>query len=146
MGINIDDIYHTGIRLISIYNTYYVVQWWPLPTFFSVSLARKLMRIPKKNLFSNRGPWSLFCQLHSSRTSYYASTNWILYWIKLSHLVTDKIETENQYCSQQLAWPSNCSSVQCLHLVCQMVPLLYFYYFCTGNRFKQGKTNNKSEV
>ena len=110
--------------IIAIYSIYSFVWWWPLPEFCPILLAKNLMRIMENRWFSKRGHRSVFCQLHSSSTSYFANIYWLLYRIKLSHLSTGQITTENRSLSQKSAWPSNHSDFQCSHLVFQMVPLL----------------------
>ena len=60
-----------------------------------------------------RGPWSVFCQRHRSRTSYHSSTDWVLYRIKLSLLSNGQITIEKQYWSQWSVWTSNSSAIQC---------------------------------
>ena len=83
MGINIDEINWTEIILVAIYITYSVVYWWPLPNICPVSLPRKLNEDNKKRvLFEERSSIG-FLSTPRSRTSYYDSTDWVLYRINL---------------------------------------------------------------
>ena len=65
MGINIDEIDQTKITLITIYNTYSFVYWWPILKVLPIPLANNLMMITKNMRFSKKGPWSVFYQKHA---------------------------------------------------------------------------------
>ena len=97
-----------------------------------------LTKITIKRKFSKRGPGLVCCQRQSTRTSYQSTTDSIQYRINLVHLSTGWIPIENQYHSQLLARPLNCSWVECLH----HMPLWQhtcFYKF----RFPDNKHINK---
>ena len=91
------------------------------------------MRITINRHFSKRGTVSVFCQRHIPMTSYHATNDRIQYGINLFYLSTSQIPTENQSRSQQSAWTSNHSWVQCLYHVPQCQHTRVYHGHCLYN-------------
>ena len=112
--------------------------WWPLRNIHLTPLERNLLEITKNWHFSMRGKRSVFCQHHSSRTSYHTRNDWLQYQINLVTRVPVDFQ-QKQYRSQWSVWPSNYSCVQCLHPVWKMATLLCLcLIFCAGKIFEHG--------
>ena len=83
MGINIYEIDWTKIIMISIYSTYSILYWLPLPKVCPKPLTRNLTRITKNRLFFEERSFIGFISTPLSSTSYRVSTDWVLYQINL---------------------------------------------------------------
>ena len=92
-----------------------------------------LRRITINMHFSKRGSGLVCCQYYIPRTNYHTKTDWIQCGIKLVHLSTRWITTENQSCYQWSAWPSNHSWVQCLHHMPQCQRTRVYKDWCLDN-------------
>ena len=126
MGININEVNLTEIILITIYITYSVVWWWPLPNFCPVPLASNLTMITKNRWFSKRVHKLVFFQRYRSRTSYHNRTDWVMYRINLVTWVPVELQQKtnlslNNRIDPRIFLP--------LIPVCQMVPLLFCFFF-----------------
>ena len=124
--------------LITIGGTWSFWLWWYLPNFCSVLLVSNSIGITKISRFLKRSLLSVYCECHSSRTSYHDCTDWLQYRINLVAIVPVDFQQKNYITINDWIDPqkflefSACTQYSRYSLFC------IYFCLCAGNIFNNG--------